>query len=124
MPPVRVGVEKPVWSNGTVQPMRPQPRRMNDTADRAVCDEFFRHDGRGHHETLGETDREDAPRLAHRLLDSRQLIERGDARLVDHHVLAMRHGVDRYSRPIAGNGSADDHVDRRILKKTTRIVRL
>ena len=55
---------------------------------------------------------------------ARKLIERRDARLVDHHVLAMRHGVDRDSRPDRAEWPRRRSVDVRILEKTPRIVHL
>ena len=60
---------------------------------------------------LGIADRIDAPGLALHLAHGGELLERGDAGLVDHDILAVSHRLDAEGRAFRGNAGADDELD-------------
>src|SRR6185312_6052254 len=109
-------LEKPRRPRRLVEPVRPEARRMDDAADGARCDQLARLHRRAGLEMLGEADRIDALRLgldgAHRL----ELVERGDAGLVGHEVLAVAHRLDAEGRALRRDAGADDELDRLVLK--------
>ena len=80
--------------------MRPEADRLHDPADRAGLDQLAGLDGRAVLEPLAVHDRVDAPGLRLHATHLGELLERGDARLVGHVVLAVLHHADAERRAL------------------------
>ena len=65
---------------------------------------------------LGIEDRQDAAGLGLRPAQLGELLQRGRARLVEHHVLAGAHGPHRHRRAVGQDAGADDERDLGILE--------
>ena len=65
---------------------------------------------------LGIADREDAAGLGLHAAQLGELVERGGARLVEHHVLAGAHGADRHRGAVGEDAGADDELDLRVVE--------
>ena len=64
-----------------------------------------------------KADRPDSPGLGDRTFDRRKLLQRGDAGLVHHHVLAAPHRRDRKLGAIARPRRDDHEIDRGIIQQ-------
>ena len=109
-------VVEPRVAQRAVLAVRPEAHGLHDVADRAVAHEVQRARHRPYLEALGEVHRPDALRLLLHATHGIQLLERGDARLVGHEVLAGAHRLDRVLRTIAGDRRAGDELHARVLE--------
>ena len=91
--------------------VRPEADGLHDAADGAGLHELAGADGRAVLEALAVHDRIDAPRLRLHAAHLGQLIERGDARLVDHVVLAVLHHADAERRALVRDRRAQHQLD-------------
>ena len=96
--------------------MRPEPDRLHDVADRAGLHQLARPDGRAVLEPLAVHDRVDAAGLGLHAPHLGQLLERRDARLVGHVVLAVLHHADADRRALVRNRRAQHQLDGRVLE--------
>ena len=117
MPPYASRSQNHARADRLVQPVA-EPDRLHDAADRAFAHQRQRLFGRRTEEAFREADREDAPGLAHGGLDRRELLERGHAGLVRHHVLAAAHRIDGNRGALARNGGGHDDLDGRIVEQS------
>ena len=70
---------------------------------------------------LGEVHRPDPPGLANGATQVLELLQRGAAGLVDHHVLARAHRPDRYFRPVLRDRGGADDIDRRVVEQPVAV---
>ncbi len=96
--------------------MRPESDRLHDLTDGAGAHQLPCSDRRAILEPLAVHDRVDAPRLGLDLSNLGQLLERRNARLVDHEVLAVFHDADAERRPLVRDGGADHELNRLVLE--------
>ena len=83
--------------------VRPEADRLDHAADRAGLDQLAGPDRRAVLESLAVHDRVDAARLRLHAPHLGELLERGDARLVGHVVLAVLHHADAERRALVGD---------------------
>ena len=96
MPPKAAGSKNQVGPNGAVEPMRAEPDRLHDAADGAVRDELLRDPMVEGIRNRSEKQIEKMRPVSSTVIShGGQLLDAGHAGLVDHHVLAVPHGVDR-----------------------------
>ncbi len=96
--------------------MRAKSDRLHDLTDGAGLDELAGLDRRAVLHPLAVHDRIDALRLGLDPTHLGQLLERRDARLVDHVVLAVLHHAHAERRALVGNGRAQDQLHRLVLE--------
>ena len=96
--------------------MRTEPDRLHDVADGAGLHQLARPDGRAVFEPLAVHDRVDAAGLRLHAAHLGQLLERRDARLVGHVVLAVLHHADADRRAVGRNRRAQHQLDARVLE--------
>ena len=84
---------------------------MDNLTDCAGLDQFARPCGRAHLEPFGEIDRENPAGFLLDFAYRLQLLEGGQAGLVDHEVLAVPHRFDRQIGALVGDGRTGDQMD-------------
>ena len=96
--------------------MRAKSDRLHDLADGAGLHELAGLDRGAVLHPLAVHDRIDTLGLGLDATHLGQLLERRDARLVDHVVLAVLHHANAERRAFVGNGRAQDQLDRLVLE--------
>jgi hypothetical protein len=111
-----IALEKPLRPRRLVQAVRPEPGRMDDTADGAGLDQLAGLHSSAGLEMLGKAHRINQSGLGLNLAHRGKLLKRRDARLVGHEILAVAHDVDAERGALARNGGADDQLDRLVVQ--------
>src|SRR5262245_44563038 len=95
--------------------MRSEPGGQDDAADGASLDEIGGLDRSAILESLAVQDRDNALRVLLNTPYVGKLLERGHARLVQHHVLAVLHRLDRDAGALVRDHRADNQSNRWIV---------
>jgi hypothetical protein len=99
-----------------VQSMRTQTHRLKGAADSARLDKLACADRGAILKALAVADRVDSTSLGLKGAHLRQLVERGEARLVDEIVLIVAQHADTQRGTLVGDACAGDELDARVLE--------
>ena len=105
--------EEPRGTGLRIHAVWPETDGLHDPADRPGLDELRGANGRAVFEALAVHDGINAPRLRLHATDLGELVERRDARLVDHVVLPVLHHADAERRPLVRDRGAQHQLDAR-----------
>ena len=110
------GIPEPRWTLRWIDAMRPESDRLHDLADRSLLHEIAGANRRCVLESFTVENRIDALRLRLDASHFGQLLERRDARLVRHVVLAGAHHTDAERRPLVRHDRRHHEVDRGVVE--------